>query len=589
MTFSKYALLMNPLARSIEELLPVRVANSCWCFVLLRAALVMSTVGSAFLLPYFSSVMALTGSLLCVLVAVIMPALCFLRIVKKKATIIQVIMCTSIVVLGIVCAVMGTYSSALTFSRFSSSALTVGIPLTVATNRKYRHHSPVDSSSSDGSPKHKHSLSPVSLKEEAKVSNFQSRKGDRSNARGSNRNQHGRSNDSYEYSSRSSQGYSLRDGHSRHGKHADEDDRNYSRLSSRSAREPRGSSHSDCKEREGDYIMSRDHHGDGDKYTRDKSDSVGYTSKDKEREKPSQDYRKFRYKDSSSDRRHDKLTAEENRYDDHDRHVRDRDNRDGKRDYSWSSRVHKGDRTTFYGEYTGRRGDTDSERDGGGYHMKESFKGEAKELDSKKEKKKYDGQDINRNKDAPGTELGERFEKGSGFASEIEESAAKRHKLFNLDKYTDQRTEGSKHVQEPVGKVTADHAPVSCSESATNVNAAKVAAMKAAELVNKDLLGTGVMTADQKKKLLWGNKKSSSSEESSHRWDTTLFSDRDRQEKFNKLMGVKGEVKVEQRPMNEDGTDLLRAEKQRELQLDLEKQYTAGLRRRDGRTVGLGL
>lgn len=31
-------------------------------------------------------------------------------------------------------------------------------------------------------------------------------------------------------------------------------------------------------------------------------------------------------------------------------------------------------------------------------------------------------------------------------------------------------------------------------------------------------------------------------------------------------------------------------EKQREqLQMELEKQYTAGLRRRDGRTVGLGL
>lgn len=45
---------------------------------------------------------------------------------------------------------------------------------------------------------------------------------------------------------------------------------------------------------------------------------------------------------------------------------------------------------------------------------------------------------------------------------------------------------------------------------------------------------------------------------------------------------MKGEVKVEQKPENED-------QKQKELQMDLEKQYTAGLRRRDGRTVGLGL
>lgn len=86
------------------------------------------------------------------------------------------------------------------------------------------------------------------------------------------------------------------------------------------------------------------------------------------------------------------------------------------------------------------------------------------------------------------------------------------------------------------------------------------------------------MSTDQKKKLLWGNKKSTTAEEvfpsllylndlldplcyllfvsfsfllfalhflnilgnnffqSGHRWDTALFGDRDRQEKFNKLM-----------------------------------------------------
>lgn len=47
---------------------------------------------------------------------------------------------------------------------------------------------------------------------------------------------------------------------------------------------------------------------------------------------------------------------------------------------------------------------------------------------------------------------------------------------------------------------------------------------------------------------------------------------------------MKGDPKAEQRSNDQD------VEKQREqLQVDLEKQYTAGLRRRDGRTVGLGL
>uniref|UniRef100_A0A5B7BMK5 Putative vacuolar amino acid transporter 1 isoform X1 n=1 Tax=Davidia involucrata TaxID=16924 RepID=A0A5B7BMK5_DAVIN len=108
--FTKYALLMNPLARSIEELLPVGVSDSLWCFILLRAALVISSVCVAFLLPFFGLVMALIGSLLCVIVAVIMPALCFLRIVKK-ATTTQVFLSIAVVALGIVSAILGTYSS----------------------------------------------------------------------------------------------------------------------------------------------------------------------------------------------------------------------------------------------------------------------------------------------------------------------------------------------------------------------------------------------------------------------------------------------------------------------------------------------
>ncbi|KAL0383441.1 UNVERIFIED_CONTAM: hypothetical protein Scaly_0631400 [Sesamum calycinum] len=114
----------------------------------------------------------------------------------------------------------------------------------------------------------------------------------------------------------------------------------------------------------------------------------------------------------------------------------------------------------------------------------------------------------------------------------------------------------------------------------SDIDAAKIAAMKAAELdslalvlsldentVNRNLVGTGYMSTDQKKKLLWGNKKSTAVEESAHRWDTTMFGDRERQEKFNKLMGVKGDAKMEQKPDNPD------VEKQREqLQMELEKQ-----------------
>lgn len=132
-------------------------------------------------------------------------------------------------------------------------------------------------------------------------------------------------------------------------------------------------------------------------------------------------------------------------------------------------------------------------------------------------------------------------------------------------------------------------------EAAINdMNAAKAAAMKAAELVNKNItgfgVGTGRLSTDQKKKLLWGNKKSNPAETSTH-WDSNLFSDRERQEKFNKLMGVKSSASVSVQESKADNKEegSVEVKKQEELDTDLEKLYVAGLRRRDGRTVGLGL
>ncbi|KAL3341694.1 hypothetical protein AABB24_025952 [Solanum stoloniferum] len=109
--FTKYALLMNPLGRCIEELLPERISSSLWCFILLRTVLVFSTVCVAFLLPFFGLVMALIGSLLSILVSVIMPALCFLKIIGKKATRTQRVSSITVIAVGIVSAALGTYSS----------------------------------------------------------------------------------------------------------------------------------------------------------------------------------------------------------------------------------------------------------------------------------------------------------------------------------------------------------------------------------------------------------------------------------------------------------------------------------------------
>ncbi|KAL6540685.1 Amino acid transporter avt1a [Orobanche minor] len=61
---------MNPLARSMEELLPPSLSNSNWSFVLIRIALVMSSLFVAFIIPFFGTVMSLIGSLFSVLICV---------------------------------------------------------------------------------------------------------------------------------------------------------------------------------------------------------------------------------------------------------------------------------------------------------------------------------------------------------------------------------------------------------------------------------------------------------------------------------------------------------------------------------------
>lgn len=146
----------------------------------------------------------------------------------------------------------------------------------------------------------------------------------------------------------------------------------------------------------------------------------------------------------------------------------------------------------------------------------------------------------------------------------------------------------------PAAESSSEAAAIASSEAETvnDLNNAKMAAMRAAELVNKNLGAGGFMSADQKKRLLWGSKQQESVTASgANVWDTVRFADRERQEKFHKLMGVKGDAAAvnTEKIVDKPSGGLFTAEKQEELQQDLEKQFTAGLRRRDGRTVGLGL
>ncbi|KAG6470202.1 hypothetical protein ZIOFF_071262 [Zingiber officinale] len=61
---NRYALLLNPVARSLEELLPQETSDKVWCSMLLRTGLVVSTVLVAFVLPFFGKSFRHPGILL---------------------------------------------------------------------------------------------------------------------------------------------------------------------------------------------------------------------------------------------------------------------------------------------------------------------------------------------------------------------------------------------------------------------------------------------------------------------------------------------------------------------------------------------
>ncbi|KAK9053642.1 hypothetical protein SSX86_024716 [Deinandra increscens subsp. villosa] len=178
-----------------------------------------------------------------------------------------------------------------------------------------------------------------------------------------------------------------------------------------------------------------------------------------------------------------------------------------------------------------------------GHHHKDSSWRDSKELDDSKytrfEKGKSYDQEIRGVKD--------RYFKEPRQPLDDESIVPAKKSKFSMGKDTEYtnfklvtvanevQSSSSKQGQEFVGKANTEQDFVKDSD----IDAAKVAAMKAAELVNRNLIGTGIMSTDQKKKLLWGSKKSTPTEEAAHRWDTSMFSDRERQEKFNKLMSLR--------------------------------------------------
>lgn len=109
--FTKYALTMSPVAMCLEELIPSRHLKYRIYPILIRTALVISTLLVGLSIPFFGLVMALIGSLLTMLVTLILPCICFLSIMRDKVTYLQVSTCVMVIAIGIVSSSVGTYSA----------------------------------------------------------------------------------------------------------------------------------------------------------------------------------------------------------------------------------------------------------------------------------------------------------------------------------------------------------------------------------------------------------------------------------------------------------------------------------------------
>ncbi|PSS05079.1 Vacuolar amino acid transporter like [Actinidia chinensis var. chinensis] len=109
--FTKYPFSIAPVAMSLEELIPSNHLKSHVYAILIRTALVISTLVVGLSIPFFGLVMALIGSLLTMLVTLILPCACFLSILRGKISQFQVLACMLIIAVGVVSSIFGTYSA----------------------------------------------------------------------------------------------------------------------------------------------------------------------------------------------------------------------------------------------------------------------------------------------------------------------------------------------------------------------------------------------------------------------------------------------------------------------------------------------
>ncbi|XP_020110109.1 amino acid transporter ANTL1-like [Ananas comosus] len=108
--FSKYALMIAPVATAIEERLIT--VNKRSPTLLIRSLVVLSTVVIALTIPFFGSLMALIGSLLSIIVSMMLPCICYIKIFgASQVRKVELVLISGILLTGTLVAITGTYAS----------------------------------------------------------------------------------------------------------------------------------------------------------------------------------------------------------------------------------------------------------------------------------------------------------------------------------------------------------------------------------------------------------------------------------------------------------------------------------------------
>lgn len=110
---TRYALMLTPVANGIESGLSENYKNRRSVKILIRMALLLSTVVLACAFPHFESLMAIVGSIFIVLVSFILPCLFYLKIYDSyhQGWSYKTIGSIGIIIFGTLAGIFGTWFS----------------------------------------------------------------------------------------------------------------------------------------------------------------------------------------------------------------------------------------------------------------------------------------------------------------------------------------------------------------------------------------------------------------------------------------------------------------------------------------------